>query len=361
MQINISQEREKTKNEFENIQGAEKKQILDSELRQDIVTGDWVVIATGRAKRPEDFSKAQYSTQELDNNSDIDGCFFCDTIKSGQEKDVLIYSKNNGDWTLRVFPNKYPAFSRGKVPRSLEEGPYFAMTGTGYHEVIVTKDHFKHLPDLEIIEIAEIVDAFQDRYLELMRKKSVNFITIFHNFGKEAGASIAHPHSQLIAIPVISPYIKQELDGAELYYKSLRKCVYCEMVGYESTHKKRIVSENDSFVAFCPFASRSAFEIWIMPKKHNPYFERITDEEKIKLAEVLKNALSSIKRTMNNPPYNFYIHTSPCDGKDYRRYHWHIEILPHTSTWAGFELETGIEISMIQPEEAAIALRDNLK
>ncbi|MFA6184188.1 MAG: galactose-1-phosphate uridylyltransferase [Parcubacteria group bacterium] len=361
MQINISQEGETIKKESEGKFGEEQKITPQSELRQDIVTGDWVVIATGRAKRPEDFTKAEYSTHKIGSEKDIDDCFFCDTVKSEQEKDVLIYSKSDGDWSLRVFPNKYPAFSRGKVPKSLEEGPYFAMTGTGYHEIIVTKDHFKHLPDLEVFEVAEVIDAFQDRYLDLMRKKSVNYITIFHNFGKEAGASIAHPHSQLIAIPVISPYIKQELDGAELYFKSLRKCVYCEMAEYESKHSRRVISENDDFIAFCPFASRSAFEIWIMPKKHNPYFERITDEEKIKLAQVFKDSLQAIKGTINNPPYNFYIHTSPCDGKDYRHYHWHIEILPHTSTWAGFELETGIEISMIQPEIAAKSLQNNLK
>lgn len=361
MQINISLEGEKTKKEAKIISSQEKKMMPESELRQDIVTGDWVVIATGRAKRPEDFSKAEYSTHKLSDDKDNDDCLFCDPVKSGQEKDILIYFRNDNEWTLRVFPNKYPAFSRGRVPKPLEEGPYFAMTGTGYHEIIVTRDHEKHLPDLETIEIAEVFDAFQDRYLDLMKKKSVNYITIFHNFGKEAGASIAHPHSQLIAIPVVSPYIKQELDGAELYFKSLRKCAYCEMAEYEAKHKIRVISENDGFIAFCPFASRSAFEIWVMPKKHNPYFERITDEEKIQLAEVFKDALLSIKRTANNPPYNFYIHTSPCDGKDYRHYHWHIEILPHTSTWAGFELETGIEISMIQPEVAAKALQDSFK
>lgn len=360
MKIEISQ----NKNNETALNGKEKTEIknnpAESELRQDIITGDWVVIAVGRAKRPEDFSKIEYSTHQIENNTDIDNCFFCDPVKSGQEKDVLIYSTNDGDWTLRVFPNKYPAFSRGKIPRPLEEGPYFAMTGTGYHEVIVTKDHFRHMPDLEIFEIAEIFDAFQDRYLTLMRKKSVNYITIFHNFGKEAGASIAHPHSQLMAIPVISPYVKQELDGADLYYKSMRKCVYCEMAEYESSHKERVVSENDAFIAFCPFASRSAFEVWIMPKKHSPYFERITNDEKIKLAQVFKDVMLSIKGAINNPPYNFYIHTSPCDGKDYRRYHWHIEVLPHTSTWAGFELETGIEISMIKPELAARSLQDVL-
>ena len=235
------------------------------------------------------------------------------------------------------------------------------MTGVGYHEVVVTKDHFKHLPDLDDVEIAEVFDAFQDRYLDLMNKKSVNYITIFHNFGKEAGASIAHPHSQLMAIPVISPYVRQELSGAEIYFKSNKKCAYCQMAEYESNSGKRVVFENDEFIAFCPFSSRAAFEIWVMPKSHKPYFERITDEEKLKLAGVFGGALRGIKRVANNPPYNFYIHTSPCDGKDYPHYHWHIEILPHTSTWAGFELETGIEISVMDPEISAKAMRESLE
>ncbi|MDD3498165.1 MAG: galactose-1-phosphate uridylyltransferase [Candidatus Moranbacteria bacterium] len=357
MKIEVSQE-EKDRDKKKEKKPLLKKIYADSELRQDIVTGDWVVIATGRAKRPEDFSKNEYSTNSLDN--DTENCLFCYPAKSKQEKDTLIYSREDGEWTLRVFPNKYPAFSRGRVHKPVGEGPYFAMTGSGYHEVIVTRDHFKHFPDLTDIEVAEVFDAYQDRYLSLMNKKSVNYITIFHNYGKEAGASIAHPHSQLMAIPVISPYIRQELNGAEIYYKSNKRCVYCTIADYESKNKSRIVFENDKFIAFCPFSSRIAFEIWVMPKNHEPYFERITEEDKLSLAEVFRKALLAIKNTVNNPPYNFYIHTSPCDGKDYRHYHWHIEILPHTSTWAGFELETGIEISIIEPEKAAEALRKNL-
>ncbi len=338
---------------------AVKNKKTKSELRQDIVTGDWVVIATQRAKRPEDFAEGEYSTHNLD--VDTENCLFCNPIVSKQEKDVLIYEGDDNEWTLRVFPNKYPILSRGGRPRALDEGPFFAMTGTGYHEVIVTRDHFRHLPDLEEIEIAEVFDAYQDRYLELMKRKSVRFISIFHNFGKEAGASISHPHSQLMAIPVISPYIKGELDGAEQYHRSNRKCVYCVMNEYESKHKKRVVYENDSFIAFCPFASRVAFEVWILPKKHSPYFERINYEDKLKLSEVFKKVMISIKGPANNPPYNFYIHTSPCDGKDYPHYHWHIEILPQTATWAGFELETGIEVSSIRPGVAAKYLRKSMK
>ncbi|TSD02364.1 MAG: Galactose-1-phosphate uridylyltransferase [Parcubacteria group bacterium Athens0714_25] len=324
-----------------------------SELRQDLVTGDWVVIATGRAKRPEDFSKNIRQIPE----DDLNKCLFCDPEKTGQEKDVLIYRQDDGEWTLRVFPNKYPAFSHSCVPKSLSEGPYFSMTGFGYHEVLVTRDHRRHMALLSEMEIAEVFDAYQDRYLSLMKEKNVNYISIFHNHGKEAGASIAHPHSQLMAIPAISPYVKSELDGAENYFRSNGNFVYGIMAEHESQEKTRVVFENDRFIAFCPFSSRAAFEVWVMPKYQQPYFERTNNEDKLKLAEVFKKAMQGIYEALKDPAYNFYIHTAPCDGRDYPSYRWHIEILPHTANWAGFELETGIEISTIQPEVAAEYIR----
>lgn len=334
----------------------ETKKEMVSELRQDLISGDWVVIATGRAKRPDDFA----NFRRIQDDKGIEDCLFEDPVASGQEKDVLLYHRSDGEWTLRVFPNKYPFFSGKKLTQILAEGPYFAMPGAGYHEIVVTRDHYRQLAMMDVMEVAEVFDAYQDRYIDLMNKKNINYISIFHNHGKEAGASLAHPHSQIVAIPVISPYVKLELDGAELYHKSNKHCVYCVMAEHESAEKKRVVFENDEFIAFCPFASRSAFEVWVMPKKHNPYFERITDEKKVKLAEVFSKGLNSIYKALNDPPYNFYIHTSPCDGKDYPHYHWHIEILPHTATWAGFELETGIEVSTIQPEAAAEFLRKQL-
>ena len=234
------------------------------------------------------------------------------------------------------------------------------MTGAGYHEVIVTQDARRSLALLDVWEGAEVFDAYQERYLALMNKKSVNYIQIFHNHGKEAGASLPHPHSQLMAIPVISPYIALELTGAERYYQSTKRKVYGMITEYESETKKRVIFENEHFIAFCPFASRAAFEIWIVGKRANPYFERITDEEKFAVAEALQRSLYSLYQGLNDPPYNFYIHTAPCDGKDYPHYQWHIEILPHTATWAGFELSTGIEVSTLQPEAAAEYLRSQL-
>jgi UDPglucose--hexose-1-phosphate uridylyltransferase len=325
-----------------------------TELRQDLVTGDWVVIATGRAKRPEDF--ANHKKTEIKEMSILE-CPFCNPEKTNQEKDVLMYERSDGEWSLRVFPNKYPAFSRSRVPKHREEGPYFGMDGTGYHELIVTRDHHKSIALLDTLEVAEIFDAYQSRYIELMGKKSISFIEIFHNHGGDSGASIAHPHSQLMAIPVISPYVKGELDGAEIYHKTNKDCVYCAMIEWEGEDRKRVVFENNNFIAFCPYSSRAAFEVWVMPKKHNPYFERITDKDKVELAEAMQVVLKKIHASLNDPSYNFYIHTAPCDGKDYPHFHWHIEILPRMAIWGGFELSTGIEVSTIQPEVAAEHLR----
>lgn len=334
----------------------ETKNKVNSQLRQDIITGDWVVIATGRGKRPDDFKKRK--EKEITENDEE--CLFCDTEKSHQKKDVLIYKDADNEWTLKVFPNKFPAFSQPIALRKLihqEEGPYFWMEGVGYHEVIVTRDHQKNIGQLDPLLVAEILDAYQTRYLELMNKKSVRYIEIFHNHGKEAGASIAHPHSQLVAIPVISPYIKLEIDGAESYFGANKKCVFCDIIQWELEKKERIVFENERFVAFCPFASRAAFEVWVLPKKHQPYFERMSEEDKIDGGAALKQVIAKISKVLDFPAFNFYLHTSPCDGKDYPHYHWHIEILPKTSVWAGFELSTGIEVSAIEPEKAAEYLR----
>ncbi|MFZ5982215.1 MAG: galactose-1-phosphate uridylyltransferase [Patescibacteria group bacterium] len=327
-----------------------------SELRQDLVTGDWVVIATGRAKRAEDFSK---SKREAIPESTDKPCFLCFPEETEQEKDVLMYNTASGDWSLRVFPNKFPAFKTDEKIDTFEEGPYFAMEGTGYHEIVDTRDHHRQIAQMNALEVAEIIDAYQDRYVDLMRKKNVNYIEIYHNHGREAGATANHPHSQIVAMPVVSPYVKAELDGAENYYRQNKECVYCSMISWEREKKTRIVFENEEFLVFCPFASRAAFETWVIPKKHSPYFERIGRESKLKLAEALQMAIAKIWKGLDDPAYNFYLHTSPADGKDYPHYHWHIEILPRTSIWAGFELSTGVEISTIEPEKAAEFLREN--
>jgi UDPglucose--hexose-1-phosphate uridylyltransferase len=231
------------------------------------------------------------------------------------------------------------------------------MNAVGFHEVVITRDHKRSLGQMEISQIKEVINAYQERYLDLMKKPHVNYISIFHNHGFEAGASIFHPHSQIITTPLIDVDLKRALSNSKRYFKKYKKCLYCQMDEWEKKIGKRIFFENEDFIVLCPFASKVAFEIIISPKKHLSYFEKITEKEKWNLAEAFKMALGKLYKALNDPPYNFYLHTAPSDGKNYDFYHWHFTILPKTSTWAGFELGAKMEISTIEPEKAAEYLK----
>lgn len=338
-----------------------KKDKFPSELRSDPIARDWVIIATGRAKRPETFKRE--TKKEL--AADIKTCPFCH-IEKEKDKILTIFSKGkeiknlDGDlnnWTSLVVPNKYPALVPSSSLNEKNVGPYKKMDGVGYHEVVITRDHKRSLGQFTLKEVKEVMDVYHGRYLNLMSKPFIKYVSIFHNHGKEAGASIFHPHSQIIASPVIDPDLNAAVLTSKEYYKKHKKIVYCEMNEWERKEKTRVVFENKEFMVICPFVSKAAFEMIVSPKRHLPYFERITDEEKKYLAEAMQVALHKLYKGLNNPSYNFYLHTSPCDGKDYFFYHWHFTILPKTAIMAGFELGTGIEISTIEPEVAAEFLR----
>lgn len=317
-----------------------------SELRFDLISKNWVVIATGRARRPETFKKDKKKSREIPESR----CPFC-KIKT-QEKPVLIRSN-----TI-VIPNKYPAFAPYPELNEAMEGKFYVkMNAAGFHEVVITKDHKKTLGEFTTEQIKELFDVYQERYLALMDKNFVNHISIFHNQGEEAGASISHPHSQIATTPLIDVDLKRALSNSETFFKNTGKCIYCQLNDWERKVKKRIVFENEEFLALCPFASKSAFQVIISPKKHLSYFERATDKEKWQLAQIFQAVLKKIKKGLNDPDYNFYLHTAPCDEKEYPFYHWHWTILPKTSTWAGFELGAQMEISTIEPEKAAAYLR----
>jgi UDPglucose--hexose-1-phosphate uridylyltransferase len=341
-------------------QNPKPKPKFPSELRFDIVSKDWVVIATGRARRPETFKKEKRKTIEAPQKD----CPFCHL--ESQAKPTLIFSHGKKienhkgipkNWTLVVIPNKYPAVLPGDSLRERAEGPYQIMDGVGFHEVVVTRDHTRDMSQFSKKEIKEVIDAYQERYLELMNEKFVNYISIFHNHGPEAGASIAHPHSQIMAIPVTDPDIQNSLIGSRRYWDYHQKCIHCEIIKWDKEDGRRIVFENDEFLVLCPFASRMAFEIRIYPKTHLSYFERVNETQKLALAEAFQVALKKLRGALGDFSYNFFLRTSPCDGKDYSHYHWHFEILPRTAIQAGFEFGAGIEISTIEPEKAAEYLR----
>lgn len=331
-----------------------------SELRQDLVSGDWVVIATARAKRPHDFLKRKHR-RVVQPKKD---CPF-ETLKG--KKVLLQYQhsnnsgrnnkKNENNWFVAVIPNKYPAFGEGLCMVERHETLFNWMDGVGFHEVLVYRDHSLPLALFNQKETELVLKAYQSRFLNLSEKDCVEYILIFHNDGPEAGATISHPHSQLIAVPIIPPDVARSIAGSKRYFENRQECVHCVMVNAEKSSGKRIIYENERFLSVAPFVSRTAFEIRIFPKNHQPSFEKISHEDVSFVADALRISLKKLYIGLKDPCYNFFIHTAPCRGEQYQHYHWHIEILPKTAIWAGFELGTGIEIATIAPETAAEYLR----
>lgn len=324
-----------------------------SQLRQDLVSGDWIVIAPGRAKRPQQFIKKTVKRKASSKAT----CPFEDPQKTGHGVPILMYG--NGKWDLQIVENKYPAFThKNACSLIIKDGPYSVTDTGGHHELLITRDHNKNFPQLSRNQARQVLEAFRDRYLMLSSDKCIAYVSMFQNWGPSAGASIYHPHFQFIAAPIVPPDIMHSLRGSIRYFKSNRKCVHCVMIDWERKYKKRIIYENAGAIAFAPFVSKGAFEIRIFPKKHLPYFENTLDTDMDYVADALQNALRKIRKNLHDPDYNFFIHTAPLTDKEkHRQYHWHIEIIPKTSQAAGFELGTGIDINSVDPDMAARLLR----
>lgn len=330
--------------------------IHNSELRQDIVSGDWIVIAPGRAKRPHDFVKKG----SVRKRSDLKTCPFEDPAKNTGVEPFLVYP-NRHSWAIQVIENKYPVVSREVACGTIaKRGPISVTPGHGQHDILVTRNHNKNFPKLSKEEANLVFQAMRDRYLMLYNDKCISYVSIFHNWGPNAGASVYHPHYQMLAIPVVPPDVTHSLRGSKDYFNDHKKCVHCLMIEWEQKERKRVVYENDGAIAFAPYVSRSPFEVRVFPKKHLPFFENTYDDDLDSVVDALQQSLRLIHGNLKDPDYNFFIHTSPLKNKeDYTHYHWHIEILPKLVIYAGFELGTGVEINPVDPDEAAALLRTN--
>jgi UDPglucose--hexose-1-phosphate uridylyltransferase len=322
------------------------------ELRKDPVIGRWVIIATERAKRPSAYS----AHPEIKKGG---FCPFCFGNEEHTPPEVLSYrpsdtKTNSSGWWVRVVSNKFPALQYEGQPKRMGVGMFDKMNGVGAHEVIIeTPEHNLSIADMPEKQVEEIIWAYRDRTIELRKDKRFRYILIFKNHGRDAGASLDHPHSQLIALPIIPKRVQEEIAGAKQYYDYKERCVFCDIINQETDDQKRIVAENESFISFFPFASRFPFEVWIIPKEHEAYFSDIQKNGVINLARILKKTLRKIKYTLNDPPYNYLIHTTPYGAGDTPHYHWHIEIIPKLTKVAGFEWGTGFYINPTPPEEAA--------
>jgi len=325
------------------------------ELRKDYVTDTWVIISTIRSSRPGDFKDVSKKTPP-------EKCPFCYGNEHLTPPELLAYRKNgppnSSGWWIRAVPNLYPALQiEGAVNRRVNQ-LFHRVNGVGAHEVIIeTPEHDAHLSTLSDFQVQEVITAYVHRYLDLIRDKRFKYILIFKNHGVRAGASLSHPHSQLIATPIVPGRIMEEVNAAQRYYESTGgTCIYCEIVETELEEEKRIVAENESFIALSPYAARFPFETWILPKAHEMAFEDITDAERAPLARMMKDVLGRLYQCLEDPPYNYYIHTAPCDRKE-TKYHWHLEITPRLTETAGFERGTGFYINPVMPEDAAAILR----
>lgn len=332
------------------------------EFRKDIITGDWVIIATDRAKRPGDFRK---STKKV-----ADPKKYC-PFDSGKEEltppEILRVDKNGNivtkdhDWHIRVVPNKFPALLDQATTKKDLEGIYSKMDSFGRHEVVInTPEHITKLSRLSIHDIRLILKVYRLRIQMLKEDPKIKSIIIMLNQGMEAGASLEHSHSQIFGLPIVPHKLKRELDGTKKYYKKNHRCALCYMVEHEKEIAKRTVFENKDFLILEPYASKGPFETWIIPKKHETNFENISDAEIESFAHCLKIILGFFDQELEDPSFNYYIHTGPINKNSHGYYHWHLEFIPKLSIKAGFEIATGIHISITSPEAAADFFRDRI-
>ena len=329
------------------------------QLRKDPVTSRWIIVNVEHPKtadsfiieRPEPSSRA---------------CPFCPGNESLTPPPISVLSrkgsaKGHSPWQVRVVPNKFPALRIEETTDKSAIGVYDKVGGFGAHEVIIeTPDHHAQIAELPLEDVELVLEAYRDRCLDLRKDGRFKYILIFKNYGAAAGASLEHPHSQLMALPVVPSRVIGEMRGSLQHFDFTDRCVYCDMLDQENAEKKLSFFEEGGFVVLEPFASRFPFETWILPKAHEASFDAIAGDRIKGLARALKTTLLKIKTALHDPPFNFMIHTAPLQSKekDFETFHWHIEIIPHLTQVAGFELGTGFYVNPTPPELAAETLKN---
>jgi len=327
-----------------------------TELRKDPVVGRWVIISTERAKRPQEFTPEPSPRRE-------GVCPLCPGSERMTPPEILGYRQggqpNDPNWTLRVVPNKFPALRiEGELGKAAD-GIYDRMHGIGAHEVVIESErHDVDLFDLPEKRFEDVLWAYRDRLLDLKKDHRFKSVLIFKNHGAAAGASLAHSHSQLIALPVIPKRVMEEMNGCREYYRFRDRCLFCDIVVQEMDQKVRIVEETGEFLAFSPYAPRFPFETWIVPKRHQCAYEMIEGDQANALAAVFRRTLRRLNLALENPPFNFIVHSAPFQERAADFFHWHIEIMPKLTKVAGFEWGSGFYINPTPPEESAKYLRE---
>jgi UDPglucose--hexose-1-phosphate uridylyltransferase len=338
-----------------------------NELRKDYLLNRWVVIATERGRRPTDFAKKEKPLAKTS------VCPFCPGNEHMTPPALLVYIESQGkiekakdqegfrhkNWLIRCFPNLFPAFNPPQQTSNREKimkGSGLAAA-VGHHEVIVESPiHDEHPSDARIPQLVHVINAYLDRLQELSAKPYVRYVSIFRNHGLEAGASLSHAHSQIIATPFTPKIVKEELAASRRFWRKNGSCVFCQIIEKERK-SPRFIMESPDFLVFAPYASINPMEFWIFPKKHEASPLKLSEKAKENFAKTLRACFSALKSLLNDPPYNFGFHIALEEAAK-PHYHWHLEVYPKLAIWAGFEKSTGMYINTVSPETAAESLRN---
>jgi UDPglucose--hexose-1-phosphate uridylyltransferase len=339
---------------------------MTPEFRRDPLHNTWVVFAPKRQRRPQDFGPALMQTVALDPFAAGNERLTPHEVYAIREENTRA---NEAGWRVRVVPNRYPAVEIEGPLIGSPVGPYDHLSGIGAHEVVIeTPDSDRALEDLPVPAIAEVLAAWRERINDLDRDLRFQHIYIFKNVGPAAGASVAHAHSQIVALPIVPPLIEGKLARARAHFEQKQRSLFTDILHTEREDGSRLVAENDSFVLFCPYASRFPFELAIFPKRHHPEYASCAAPELHDLAEVMKFALQRLSDVLQKPGYNLHLHTAPLRRRATERfastrddYCWHLEITPRFNPLAGFEVGLGSYINTVFPEEAARYLRGEAK
>jgi UDPglucose--hexose-1-phosphate uridylyltransferase len=327
------------------------------ELRQNFLTKEWVIIATERAKRPEDLV-VHHPVKAVE--SFVETCPFCPGNESKTPPEVLrVPANGNGSWQVRVVPNRFAALARDIEPTRIIHRSRRTINGFGVHDVIIeTPDHAQVTARMSDAQVADVLRIYRTRYNELSHDPRIAHITIFKNHGRDAGTSLEHPHSQLIATPVISHQVRERFQQALAHYDEYGECMFCQMVEEELQEQKRIVMTSEHFVAMELFASPTPFCTHIYPRRHMASFGDISAAEIADLAGTLRAVLGKLYHGLENPDFNYTIRSAPAECVGVRYFHWYVSVIPRLTRVAGFELGSGMFINSVLPEAAAEFLRN---
>jgi len=327
------------------------------ELRQNFFTKEWVIIATERAKRPEELVAHRAAKTVA---SFIETCPFCPGNESKTPPEVMrVPTDGSGPWQVRVIPNKFAALSRESQPTRSIHRSRRSIGGFGIHDVIVeTPDHAHLTALMPDAHVANVLRAYKSRYDALSLDPRIAHITIFKNHGLDAGTSLEHPHSQLIATPVISSQVRGRFQVALQHYDDYGQCIFCQMLEEEMAEQQRIVLTTEHFIALEPFASPTPFATYIFPRRHMANFGDISAGEISDLARTLRTVLAKLYHGLGNPDFNYTLRCAPAELAGAKYFHWYVSIIPRLTRVAGFELGSGMFINSMPPESAAEFLRN---